>query len=190
MSGTDGNSGTNLDAIRLKSAEAQKLAEYWFSLANKTGTLPKRSAFDPIAVHSILPSLILVERLESDVYKVRLVGTAYSQRGLHDNTGNTIVPDPDQPEKSPIYPIMARILDHPCGIHLSGVEQNPQGRQVLLEAIAFPLTDEDGEPRYVLMTSTEVGVLGYSDNIPARDPLIEVRNVSEISLAKYLPTDR
>lgn len=52
-----------------------RLARYWFDLADLAGGVPLRSAFDPSRVTQLLPRLIVVERLDDQDFRYRLMGT-------------------------------------------------------------------------------------------------------------------
>lgn len=167
----------------LTSRKAQELAAYWHKLAETAGGIPSRTAFDPIAIPSALPSVFLIERLDSDTYRFRLLGTDFAERGVIDLTGTLLKRSEVAPDQSPIFAVLDRVLDTPCGLQILGVEQSEQGRQSLVEYVAFPLTDEDGASRFVVGSGSPLATLGYDDEETRYGPLIEVRDLREIPLS-------
>ena len=164
------------------SQQAQELLAYWNKLVEAEGGIPARSAFDPIAVPSVLPSFFLVERVGADTYRFRLQGTDYTERSVSDLTGVVIERHQMADVGSPIFSVLDRVLDTPCGLQLTGVEQNEQGRQLLVEYVALPLTDDAGTPRFVMGCASPLTTLGYDDTESLHIPLVEVSDLREIPI--------
>lgn len=168
----------------LTSQKAQELTAYWNKLAEEAGAIPHRTAFDPIAIPSVLPSVFLIERLDADTYRFRLQGTDFAERSVSDLTG-TVLRRPKTNDPSPIFGLLDRVLDTPCGLQILGVEQSEQGRQSLVEYVALPLTDEEGANRFVVGSGYPLATLGYEDDETQHVPLVEVRDMKEISLPAF-----
>lgn len=166
----------------LTSRTAQELTAYWHKLSETAGGIPPRTAFDPIAIPSALPSVFLIERLDADTYRFRLLGTDLAERGVSDLTGTLLKRSEVNADRSPIFSVLDRALDTPCGLHILGVEQSEQGRQSLVEYVAFPLADEEGSSRFVVGSGSPLATLGYDDEETGHGPLIEVRDLREIPL--------
>lgn len=169
---------------RFTSRQAQDLTAYWRKLAVKAGNIPARADFDPIAIPTILPSVFLIERLDNDTYRFRLQGTDFTDRGVSDMTGIMLTQQTAGSRQSPIIDVLTRVLDTPTGLHILGVEQSKQGRQSLVEYVTLPLLDEEGTPRFVVGCGSPLATLGYDDENKKQGPLIEVRDLREISLAE------
>ncbi|MAN62861.1 MAG: hypothetical protein CMI60_13045 [Parvibaculum sp.] len=167
----------------LTSRKAQELTAYWHKLAKAAGGIPPRSAFDPIAIPSALPSVFLIERLDADTYRFRLLGTDFAERGVSDLTGALIKRSEVNADRTPIFSVLDRVLNAPCGLHILGVEQSEKGRQSLVEYVALPLTDEEGAYRFVVGSGSPLATLGYDDEATGYGPLIEVRDLREIPLS-------
>ncbi len=166
----------------LTSRTAQELTAYWHKLSETAGGIPPRTAFDPIAIPSALPSVFLIERLDADTYRFRLLGTDFAERGVSDLTGTLLKRSEVNADRSPIFSVLDRVLDTPCGLHILGVEQSEQGRQSLVEYVAFPLADDEGSSRFVVGSGSPLATLGYDDEETRYGPLIEVRELKEITL--------
>ena len=167
----------------LTSRKAQELTAYWHKLSETAGGIPPRTAFDPIAIPSTLPSVFLIERLDADTYRFRLLGTDFAERGVSDLTGTLLKRSEVAADRSPIFAVLDRILDTPCGLHILGVEQSEKGRQSLVEYVAFPLSDEESASRFVVGSGSPLATLGYEDEATGYGPLVEVRDLREIPLA-------
>ncbi len=165
------------------SRQAQELTAYWNRLTEPAGGIPPRAAFDPIAIPAALPSVFLIERLDVDTYRFRLLGTDFAERGVIDLTGTLLKRSEVDPDRSPVFSVLDRVLDTPCGIQMLGVEQNEQGRQVLVEYVALPLADEEGIARFVVGTGSPRATLGYEDDEIGFTPLVEVRHLQEIPIS-------
>jgi hypothetical protein len=167
----------------LTSRKAQELTAYWHKLAEASGGIPDRTAFDPIAIPSTLPSVFLIERLDADTYRFRLLGTEFAERGVIDLTGTLLKRSEMTVDQSPIFAVLDRILDTPCGLHILGVEQSEHGRQSLVEYVAFPLKNDEGAPQFVVGSGSPLATLGYEDEKTGYSPLVEVRDLREIPLS-------
>jgi len=165
------------------SQKAQRVTAHSRKLAAKTGSIPHRVDFDPIAIPEVLPSVFLIERLEENTYRFRLQGTEFADRGVSDMTGLKLQRDATQAGQRPIFGLLDRDLDTPCGLHFLGVEQSEQGRQSLVEYVALPLLDSEGAVRYIVGNASPLATLGYDDEeTVVEGPLIEVREIREISV--------
>ncbi len=164
------------------SKQAEEIARYWNALADKANGIPDRADFDPIAIPSTLPTVFLIERLEDNTYKMRLQGTNFTERGIADLSGSVFTPDLTKTSHSPVYRLLKRVLETPCGLQFIGIERCENGRQALVEFSAFPLTDDLGVPRFVIGTGVQLATLGYEDESETCEPLVEVREVREIEI--------
>jgi hypothetical protein len=141
--------------------EVGTLTTYWQGLARRRGGVPLRSEFDPIAVPSLLSSLLIVERISAEAYKIRLQGTGFEGRGIEDWTGQIWVDDPLDPDNGPSFELFRQVLDTPCGLRIVGIEQSSSRRLVRFEAVGFPLADDDGTPRFIVVTVAPLETVGY-----------------------------
>jgi len=168
----------------ITSRQAQGLTAYWRELVNKTGDIPSRVDFDPIAIPTILPSIFLIERLQQDTYRFRLQGTEFADRGVSDLTGIVLTSEKAKPGQSPLFDILTRVLGTPTGLHILGVEQSEKGRQSLVEYVALPLLDTNGMPRFVVGSASPLATLGYDEDSTKQGPLVEVHGLQEIPIAE------
>ncbi|MDF1794171.1 MAG: PAS domain-containing protein [Thalassobaculaceae bacterium] len=52
-----------------------RFGRYWIALSEAAGGVPDRATFDPATVTEFLPNLIVVEHLEGEDFRYRLLGT-------------------------------------------------------------------------------------------------------------------
>ncbi len=169
----------------LTSRKAQELTAYWHKLAEQARGIPPRTTFDPIAIPTVLPSVFLIERLDADTFRFRLQGTDFSERSVSDMTGTVLHRSTVTDNQSPIFGLVDRVLDTPCGLQILGVEQSEQGRQSLVEYVALPLTDEEGVARFVVGSGYPLATLGYEDEVTRNVPLVAVKDLKEIKLPVF-----
>lgn len=168
--------------LTFATAQSKALNDYWFELAHKAKGVPARADFDPIAIPALLPNILLYEKIAEDQFRVRLQGTEFSNRGIPDATGNILAPFEAKPDKSPFFKIMARVLNTPCGLKILGVERNSEGRNVVIEAVGFPLNDANGKPTFLVAIVTALATESYVEGNLGAHSLVELRETSEITL--------
>ncbi|PCJ68760.1 MAG: hypothetical protein COA62_13050 [Rhodobiaceae bacterium] len=168
--------------ISFASPQAQDLSNYWFQLARDINRPPTRASFDPIAIPHLLPSVVLLERLDAGGYQIRLQGTAFRERGLVDRTGEILNREDAEPSRLAFYQAVDKVLDTPCGLRLIAVEQNYEGKQTLVEIVSYPLTDRNNIARFTIFIIVPLKMIGYADGQPRKYALTEIREVTEISL--------
>jgi hypothetical protein len=78
--------------VQIRNARNRQFYDYWQSLDREVGTvIPKRSAFRPEDIPSLLPNIIIYELVSRENIKIRLQGTAINDRFGHDMTGVIIL---------------------------------------------------------------------------------------------------
>ncbi len=170
------------ETLTFATAQTKALNDYWFDLAYKAKGVPARADFDPIAIPALLPNILLYEKVAEDQFRVRLQGTEFSNRGIPDATGNILAPSEAKSGKSPFFEIMARVLNTPCGLKILGVERNSEGRNVVIEAVGFPLNDANGEATFLVAIVMPLATESYAEGNLSAHSLVELREASEITL--------
>ncbi len=168
--------------IAFVSSQARDLSDYWFQLARDADGVPTRASFDPIAIPRLLPDILLLERLGDGNYQVRLQGTAFRERGLTDRTGEILNREDADVGRSALYQAVDKVLDTPCGLRLICVEQNLKGKRSLVEIVSYPLTDDNGTPRFTIAVTQTLETIGYADGRTSQYALTEIREMTGISL--------
>lgn len=170
--------------IPFTSAQAKALSKYWGELARKANGIPSRNSFDPIAIPTLLPYIMLWEQIDTDHYQIKLQGTDFDNRGVTDMTGTILRPNDQASASNVLYEAVERVIKTPCGLHIIGIERNSQGRNALIEGLGLPLTDETGTVRFLVAIVVALETIDYSDQQSEKESLIEVRQ------ATVLPVDQ
>ena len=131
------------------------LLDYWYSKQNGC-VAPREASIDPTEIQSLLPDLIIYERIEPDHFQVRVVGRRVVSRIGVDPTGGNIFELFSERFKSGVMAAMNRILDEPCAQVTTVRDRFPSGRKGLVEVLRLPLTDDGGRPRYIISSTAEL----------------------------------
>jgi len=88
------------------------LFEYWRSIHPDSGALPGRAAFDPLAVPSLLPHLILIDVVgRPPRFRYRLIGTRMVDALQGDHTGRWLDEAHDRPGTGvPVFPSYEQVV--------------------------------------------------------------------------------
>lgn len=89
---------------------------YWQALRG-VEMLPCREDFHPIQVKDFMGRIVIVERLSTSHFQVRLVGTEVVERLGHDHTGEDFLSLLDGPEERAVrLALFNAMLDQPMGM--------------------------------------------------------------------------
>lgn len=127
------------------SARAQRFLDYWRSLP-KEGLVPRRESFDPAAVVSLLPDLILCRYEFGPPPRVvfSLIGSRHVDRWGRDLTGRDYLAFLPAQDRDAAWQSLRNVVEHPCGTHGFRAEVYRSGKVVLLETLILPLRSRDG----------------------------------------------
>ena len=144
---------TDLPAESL--ADCRRLIEAW-QATPKGGRIPRRSAFRPEMIPSLLPRLAVLEWRGPGVLSIRLAGEEIQDRRPHFQAGRNRLDN--------VTPTYARLLaqaftvgfSHPCA--LSHVVEAPLDDNVVLtiHGLAVPFLSGDGDARFIVISSHEI----------------------------------
>ena len=117
--------------------QSKQFADYILALPRQNGC-PMRNAFDPAAIPSLLPRIILRERQAGGAYRYRLAGTELQTYFGQELTGKSLDSWVGEQAVGPLQTAFDRMVEHPCGqvnvINLSYGSDLP----TLLECVTFP----------------------------------------------------
>lgn len=134
----------------LQDPRIKKLRDYWAGLA-RDGAMPRRSDLDPIALKDVLEIIWLYEYENSPVrFRCRLAGEAVNarydggigRRYLDDFFSGKLLHD--------VQAHYLAVLDMPCIGYSIGRVYGALGKIGFGERILLPMSDEFGQPRFVL----------------------------------------
>lgn len=104
--------------VGFQTAECRAFGAYWSSLPRAPGQAPQRRDFDPCALPSLLPHMLIHDLSEPAESRLRLVGTRIAERFGFDPTGRSylsLVPEPRRPGALAALRAMA---DTPCAMRV------------------------------------------------------------------------
>jgi len=134
---------------------AAELLTCWSRLPVK-GCVPDRKSFDPMAIARILPVVSVIERIGSDEWRFRLVGTEIERRWGRNLSGCDVL-DAVSPEAAKI---MRReftdIARWPCGSWSQRRVEFLSGRVGAVETLRLPLRASNGAISLILSCSGEL----------------------------------
>jgi hypothetical protein len=132
------------------------LLDYWRGLAG--GQLPRKQAFDPLALPQVLGRLTVLERLTDGDYLYRLYGVKTSETAGYDLTGKRL-----RQAAGASSPFFASRYDRCLQLErpLYTLHRPVNMASVsLLERLLMPFADAEGIPRYVVAFSAPLALSG------------------------------
>lgn len=112
----------------------------------------------------------MLEWAPGDKYIIRFMGTSRAEMWGKDLTGmDSIALMPNTAAQARIN--LATMLDHPCGMYHIAQYKTPTGREMEMENLVVPVSNDPGLPRRVVNFAEEMATTAYSD------PAGVVRNV-------------
>lgn len=147
---------------------------YWQSVA-MVQRPSRKSAINPAAIPKIIPKLVIYERDAPTVFRVRLMGTHVAKRIGVDLTGRNLLEFFCYAAKAEAQRDLNRIVNEPGGQFLMVRDRFTTGREAWVEILRLPLTDEEGETRFIIGCTEEVKTTGWSTHERAEPELIAER---------------
>jgi hypothetical protein len=147
---------------------------YWERLATIERP-PRKSAINPPDIRRLLPSLVIYERKDPAVFRIRLMGTAIVQRVGIDLTGQNLLDFFHYAAKKEAQQDLNRIVDGPCGQFLVVKDRFTSGREAWVEILRLPLTDEAGQTRFIIGCTKQKETTGFVYEQRAKPELIAER---------------
>lgn len=116
----------------------EQISNYWFNL-KKTGLLPNRNAINPRNLRSILPQILMLERDETGLFKVRLSGTGITELWGFEPTGKRFLAQAAPQSRDKVRELLDIAAQHPCGIIIQSEDLYTDGRSLQSELSLFPV---------------------------------------------------
>jgi hypothetical protein len=159
---------------------AKKLLSAW-SLLPKHDHVPCRESFDPMAVARILPVITLLQRVDAEEWRFRLVGTEVDRRWGRPLTGLNCIEIVAPEVAATILREFDQVARQPCGSwSVRRVELN-SGRRATVETLRLPLRAGDGSVSLILGSSGELpGQGAYQPDLPHSITTIERQQFFDI----------
>lgn len=145
------------------SARGLAFARYWSSLP-KRDFVPDRKDFDPSFSPESLPSFVILEVVDSENVRFRLVGTGEVERYGREVTGLNyldFVPDWRRATASAAF---HAVITHPCGMRATILSRSQAGQPFINETIGFPVRGRDEKVNLIYFQSGTRPVLAHHDS--------------------------
>ena len=110
---------------------------------------------------------MICERKERSVFQIRLMGMKTTQRIGLELTGRNLLDFCRYSEKEQAQEDLNRIIDEPVGQFVIVKDRFTSGREAWVEIVRLPLTDEEGDVRFIIGSTEEKKTTGFAG--PGRD---------------------
>ena len=125
------------------------LLDHWID-SRDGNSIPRKSDINPMNIHSILPEIVIMERIDQDSVVYRLAGTELAERSGFDLTGlNTLDTFPPAARKT-INDAYLKAAEQPCGAYLKVAINFENDLSHDMECLYLPLSDDEGVVRYLI----------------------------------------
>ena len=125
---------------RFSHPQTKQFFQYWNGLP-KTGLVPDRADFDPLAIHRIMPRIMMVEYFSDGRVEFRMVGTGVTEDIGVDPTKMSYFDLLENEALGSFWSASDAILDTPCGGHFRITAQSAKGYLVDFDVLDLPMTN-------------------------------------------------
>lgn len=142
-------------------AEASRVWDAHWRTLPRSGLVPLRSVFDPLAVPGLLPHMLICDLTEPTIVRIRLVGTGMASNFGFDPTGGDYLDlvAPDRREEA--FAGFLVPASHPCGMRVLGESRYDSGKVMAVEGVGFPFHRDDGTGSQLVFVGSNIdGNLG------------------------------
>lgn len=132
-----------------RKASHAELWAYWNSLP-KVGCVPKRADFEPMRLAKALPDIAILERIERDVWLVRVAGTRIVFSAGIDPTGKNYLDVVGEEHRQQVATVLSIVADTPCGYEGRREISLTEGSPVVVHTLMLPLRAANGDCRLLV----------------------------------------
>ena len=157
------------------------LFDHWLDM-REGDSIPRKSDINPMKIHSVLPEIAIMERIDQDAVVYRLAGTELAERSGFDVTGlNTLETFPVNARKA-INEAYLKVAKKPCAAYHKVIMTFENDMQSELECFYLPLCNDDGEASYLITlmfaeNKDEYNIVSLNKNIGYILPAIEYLDI-------------
>ena len=126
------------------------LIAYWRAMPKEGGLVPPKTAFSPMKVYKVLPSLFFSERLEKYNIRLRLMGEALEIASRSSLPGRNAFDTISRVNWDRVEAYYDALTTQPCGGHMARSMSLENGLVYDVESIVMPLNDSQGKPRFFI----------------------------------------
>ncbi|MCR9256703.1 MAG: PAS domain-containing protein [Alphaproteobacteria bacterium] len=142
--------------------KAQVLVREWLALPKGENGLPLKTDLDPIPMASILPDVVLYERVRPDFFNIRLMGTRVCDRIGVKGKGMNALDLMTDTFRDLAREMFDRVLSEPCAHHFVVEDRIQTGRICTVEVVRLPLALPDGTGRFIVSSTHELSTVRYT----------------------------
>ncbi|NIJ41791.1 hypothetical protein FHS78_002081 [Parvibaculum indicum] len=171
---------------RFAHPETKRFFQYWDSLP-KSGFMPDRADFDPLAIHKIMPRILMVEYFSADRVEFRMVGTGITEDIGFDPTKQSYLDRLEDSAFGAFESASDAILTTPCGGYFVITAQSAKGYIVDFDVLDLPMTNRAAQSTIIVAHLAQVRV---GRMVPAGEFRIkEIRSAGWIDIGAGVPAE-
>jgi len=144
---------------RFSHPETKQFFQYWNSLP-KSGFVPDRADFDPLAIHKIMPRILMVEYFSPEDVVFRMVGTGITEDIGFDPTKRSYLSLLEDSAFGAFRSASDAIFSTPCGGHFLVTAQSAKGYLVDFDVLDLPMTNRAANSNIIVAHLAQVCVRG------------------------------
>lgn len=137
----------------MKQAASRTLYQYWNSLRSGSGHVPYRTAFNPMAVPSVLPHMFIIECNSDTCGKIRLAGSEFYKLYGRELTGRNFVDLWQASDKAEIVKALDSLRFKDQSLVIEAAMSGSQG-DINSEFVIMPTRDARGNHQQLLAIQT------------------------------------
>ena len=171
--------------LTFKCDRNRQFYDYWNSLPREAGeNLPRRSRFLPEEIPNLLDTMAIYELVPPDCIHTRLHGSAINERFGHDMTGKNYLDFVAPERRQAAYRAFQTMVTHPCGMNPIMIHRLSSGRDILVEALGFPVINDRGDHPIVIFQSNEIAsdqdIQRHEDDSRIKLIMVQARKIIDI----------
>lgn len=184
-----GQASEALAVLEITEDRSRQFADYWFSLL-KVGLVPRRSTFRPEQVPRLLPNMVIHELIAPDFIRLRLAGSAVVEEYGQEIAGRNYLEFVEEPRRAKASRAIFLVCEQPAGMLVQLKSVSRSGRVTTRESIAFPVSSDDGQARFVYFCSSPARERGHVEPEADQLAVLNVLKRSYIDIGAGLPDFR
>ncbi|MEH6631719.1 MAG: PAS domain-containing protein [Halopseudomonas aestusnigri] len=141
--------------FEFSNSKSKEFYEFWLSMPRE-GLVPSRSSFRPESVPSLLSNFMIYELISKDYIKVRLMGSALSDKLGGNSAGENYLDFIEGPRKEIASEALWSVVNKPCGMRVVLEQVLKSGLTVCMESIGLPLLNDEGGNPMILFQKNEL----------------------------------
>lgn len=134
-----------------ENTKVSSLIEMITKLPRNENNIPRKKAFNPMALPKLLPYYLLGKMQAFGSVIVKVSGEKLNEVYNRSLIGLDIFDIISPKEKDFVAKIHRLMFEHPCGVYTNRSLEKESGMFITLATYAFPMISDDGNEKYFLM---------------------------------------